>query len=40
MGYTMAMQKKVKDITGVPVILARGSVARVLKELLGKKEGY
>lgn len=34
MGYTLDMQKKVKDIVGVPVILARGIVARVVQELL------
>ncbi len=35
MGYTLAMKEKVRQITGVPVILARGIFARVLKELIG-----
>ncbi len=35
MGYTLAMQEKVRQITGAPVILARGIFARVLKELIG-----
>ena len=35
MGYTLAMQKKVRQITGAPVILARGIFGRVLKELIG-----
>lgn len=35
MGYTLAMQEKVRTITGAPVILARGIFARVLKELIG-----
>ena len=35
MGYTLAMQQLVRDVVGVPVILARGIVARVLKEILG-----
>ncbi|MGI6642650.1 MAG: AroM family protein [Bacillota bacterium] len=33
-GYTLAMKRAVKDITGVPVILARSVVARMLAELL------
>ncbi len=33
-GYTSAMKKAVKDITGVPVILARSILARTLSELL------
>jgi len=33
-GYTLAMKQAVKDIAGVPVILARSIVARVLAELL------
>jgi protein AroM len=32
-GYTMAMKEKVRGITGVPVILARSILARVLAEL-------
>jgi protein AroM len=35
MGYTLAMQDKVRQITGAPVILARGIFGRVLKELIG-----
>ena len=35
MGYTLAIQDKVRQITGAPVILARGIFARVLKELIG-----
>lgn len=35
MGYTLAMKEKVRQITGAPVILARGIFARVLKELIG-----
>lgn len=35
MGYTLAMQDKVRAITGAPVILARGILARVVKELVG-----
>jgi protein AroM len=38
MGYTLAMQERVRNITGVPVILARGIFARVLKELIGRGE--
>ena len=34
-GYTLAMQGMVRTITGAPVILARGILARVLKELVG-----
>jgi protein AroM len=33
-GYTLAMKQAVKEITGVPVILARSVVARMLAELL------
>jgi len=33
-GYTLAMKQAVKEITGVPVILARSILARVLAELL------
>lgn len=33
-GYTLAMKNRVKDIAGVPVILARSLLARVLSELL------
>ena len=35
MGYTLAMQERVRNVTGAPVILARGIFARVLKELIG-----
>ncbi len=35
MGYTLAIQDKVRQITGAPVILARGIFGRVLKELIG-----
>ena len=35
MGYTLAMQGMVRTITGKPVILARGIVARVVLELIG-----
>ncbi|BCV23648.1 AroM family protein [Gelria sp. Kuro-4] len=35
MGYTLAMQEKVRRLTGAPVVLARGIVARVLREILG-----
>jgi protein AroM len=34
-GYTVAMQELVRKEAGVPVILARGILARVLKELIG-----
>ena len=34
MGYTQAMKDRVREITGVPVILARSLVGRTLKELL------
>jgi protein AroM len=34
-GYTMAMQEAVREITGRPVILGRGIAARVVKELIG-----
>ena len=34
MGYTLAMKDRVREITGVPVILARSLVARTLKELI------
>jgi protein AroM len=33
--YTLVMQAKVREVTGAPVILARGLAARVVKELLG-----
>lgn len=35
MGYTMEMQKLVREITGRPVILARGIAARTVAELVG-----
>lgn len=35
MGYTFAMQGLVREITGKPVILARGIAARTVAELLG-----
>lgn len=35
MGYTMGMKEKVMEITGKPVILARGIAARTVKELIG-----
>ncbi|GAB1486503.1 AroM family protein [Aminivibrio sp.] len=35
MGYTLAMQKRVREITGRPVILARGIAARTVAELIG-----
>lgn len=35
MGYTGAMQQRVREITGKPVILARGIAARTVKELIG-----
>ncbi|MDR1979577.1 MAG: AroM family protein [Synergistaceae bacterium] len=35
MGYTSAMQDSVREITGKPVILARGIAARTVKELIG-----
>lgn len=35
MGYTMKMQEKVREGTGAPVFLARSTVARVIKEMLG-----
>ena len=35
MGYSLQMQDLVRSMTGVPVILARGAVARVVKEMLG-----
>ena len=34
-GYTREMQTLVRDITGKPVILARGIAARTVRELLG-----
>lgn len=34
MGYTQVMKNRVRETTGVPVILARSLVARTLKELL------
>jgi protein AroM len=34
MGYSIAMKRKVMEITGKPTILARSIVARTLKELL------
>lgn len=34
-GYTRAMQQRVREITGKPVILARGIAARTVKELIG-----
>ena len=34
-GYTRAMQQKVREITGKPVILARGIAARTVRELIG-----
>ncbi|MDR1058568.1 MAG: AroM family protein [Treponema sp.] len=34
-GYTIAMQEAVREITGKPVILGRGIAARVVKELIG-----
>ncbi len=34
-GYTRAMQRRVREITGKPVILARGIAARTVKELIG-----
>ena len=33
-GYTLAMKQAVKEITGIPVILARSILSRVLAELL------
>ena len=33
--YTLEMQKRIYDIVGVPVILARGLVASLVKELTG-----
>jgi protein AroM len=33
--YTLAMQSKVREVTGAPTIVARGLTARVVKELLG-----
>jgi protein AroM len=35
MGYTLTMQKLVREITGRPVILARGIAARTVAELIG-----
>jgi protein AroM len=35
MGYTLAMRDRVREVAGVPVILARSFTARALKELLG-----
>ena len=35
MGYTLAMQEAVREVTDRPVILARGIVARVVRELIG-----
>lgn len=35
MGYTMKMQDRVREQTGVPVVLARSIVARVIREMLG-----
>ncbi|MCJ7623731.1 MAG: AroM family protein [Anaerolineaceae bacterium] len=35
MGYTFQMQEQIRRLTGVPVILARGIVARFIKEMLG-----
>jgi protein AroM len=34
-GYTMAMQDAVREITGKPAILGRGIAARLVKELIG-----
>jgi protein AroM len=34
MGYTQAMKRKVREITGKPTLLARSIVARTLKELI------
>ncbi|MFN2143954.1 MAG: AroM family protein [Anaerolineales bacterium] len=34
-GYNLEMQAHVRAVTGAPVLLARGLVARVVKELLG-----
>lgn len=34
-GYTFAMQEAVREITGKPVILARGIAARTVRELIG-----
>jgi protein AroM len=34
-GYTIAMQEAVREITGKPVILGRGIAARTVKELIG-----
>jgi protein AroM len=34
-GYTMAMQEAVREITGKPAILGRGIAARIVKELIG-----
>jgi protein AroM len=35
MGYTFRMQEGIRRVAGVPVILPRGIVARVVKEMLG-----
>jgi protein AroM len=35
MGYTFQMQEQIRRMTGVPVILPRGIVARIVKEMLG-----
>ena len=35
MGYTLAMQEAVREVTDRPVILARGIVARIDRELIG-----
>lgn len=34
-GYTFAMQEAVREITGKPVVLARGIAARTVRELIG-----
>lgn len=35
MGYTFQMQEQIRQVTGLPVILPRGIVARFVKEMLG-----
>jgi protein AroM len=35
MGYTQAMRAAVREATGVPVLLARNVVARVVAEVVG-----
>lgn len=35
MGYSGEMQKRVREITGLPVVLGRGLAARVVREIIG-----